>query len=171
MEKLESALESLLFNSRWLLTPLYLGLVVSLILLVITFFRELLHLAPLVLTEDPGIIIVGILSLVDLTLIANLLIIIVYAGYENFVSKLHTGDHVDRPYWMGQVDFSDLKMKVIGSIVAISAIELLRAFLDMDQLGDRQIGWKIGIHLTFVVSGVCFAIMDRLNPKHIKAKT
>ncbi len=171
MEKLESALESLLFNSRWLLTPLYVGLVVSLVLLVITFFRELLHLAPLALTADPGVIIVGILSLVDLTLIANLLIIIVYAGYENFVSKLHTGDHVDRPDWMGQVDFSDLKMKVIGSIVAISAIELLRAFINIEQLGDRQIGWKIGIHLTFVVSGVCFAIMDRLNPKHMKAKT
>lgn len=170
MKAFETALEKLLFNSRWLLAPLYIGMIISLFLLVITFFRELLHLAPLVLTENPSTMIIGILSLIDLTLIGNLIIIIIYAGYENFVSKLNTGDHEDRPEWMGHIDFSDLKMKVIGSIVAISAIELLRAFLNAGDLSSAELGWKVGIHLTFVVSGVCFAIMDRLNPKHNRPK-
>lgn len=171
MNLLETGLEKLLFNSRWLLAPIYVGMVLSLILLVVTFFRELMHLVPMIFSpeSDSGDIIIGILSLIDFTLIGNLIIIIIYSGYENFVSKLHTGNNEDRPDWMGYIDFSDLKMKVIGSIVAISAIELLRAFMNAGQLDNSELGWKVGIHLTFVFSGVCFALMERLNPKHIRA--
>jgi len=159
-----------MFNSRWLLAPLYVGLVLSITLLLIKFAKEFYFLAGGIMTAESGDVIIGILSLIDITLIANLLIIIVYAGYENFVSKLHTGDHEDRPDWMGHVDFSDLKIKVIGSIAAISAIELLKAFMNVAQLGNEQLGWKVGIHLTFVVSGVLFAFMDSINPKHNRPK-
>lgn len=170
MKSLETALERLMFGSRWLLAPLYVGLVLSIILLLIKFAKEFFVLAGGILSAESGDVIIGILSLIDITLIANLLIIIVYAGYENFVSKMHTGDHEDRPDWMGHVDFSDLKIKVIGSIAAISAIELLKAFMNADGLTNAQLGWKVGIHLTFVASGVLFALMDRLNPKHMNAK-
>ena len=170
MKNIETALESLMFNSRWLLAPLYIGLVLSIILLLIKFAKEFYFLAAGILHTEGGDVIIGILSLIDITLIANLLIIIVYAGYENFVSKLHVGDHEDRPDWMGHVDFSDLKIKVIGSIAAISAIELLKAFMNADQLSNTTLGWKVGIHLTFVVSGVLFAIMDRLTAKHDRLK-
>lgn len=167
MKIIENTLERLLFGSRWLLAPLYVGLVLSIVLLLIKFAKEFFLLAVGIMEAGSDDIIIGILSLIDITLIANLLIIIVYAGYENFVSKLHTGDHVDRPDWMGQVDFSDLKIKVIGSIAAISAIELLKAFMHSDGMTDAQLGWKVGIHLTFVSSGVLFALMDRLSPKHM----
>lgn len=121
MNIIENVLERLLFGSRWLPTPLYIGLVLSIVLLLIKFANEFSSLAGGIMTASGDEVIIGILSLINITLIANLLIIIVYAGYENFVSKLHAGDHVDRPDWMGQVDFSDLKIKVIGSIAAISA--------------------------------------------------
>ncbi len=170
MQSIETALERLMFGSRWLLAPLYVGLVLSIILLLIKFAKEFYVLAGGILSAESGDVIIGILSLIDITLIANLLIIIVYAGYENFVSKLHVGDHEDRPDWMGHVDFSDLKIKVIGSIAAISAIELLKAFMNAGELTNAQLGWKVGIHLTFVASGVLFALMDRLNPKHMNAK-
>lgn len=156
-----------MFGSRWLLAPLYVGLVLSITLLLIKFAKEFYLLASGIMTAESGDLIIGILSLIDICLIANLLIIIVYAGYENFVSKLHTGDHEDRPDWMGHVDFSDLKIKVIGSIAAISAIELLKAFMNAEQLSNTALAWKVGIHLTFVASGVLFALMDRLNPKHM----
>lgn len=170
MKSFETALERLMFGSRWLLAPLYVGLVLSIFLLLIKFAKEFYFLAGGIMSAESGDVIIGILSLIDITLIANLLIIIVYAGYENFVSKMHTGDHEDRPDWMGHVDFSDLKIKVIGSIAAISAIELLKAFMNAEGLTNQQLGWKVGIHLTFVGSGVLFALMDRLNPKHINRK-
>lgn len=164
MKRTELLLEGLLFGSRWLLAPFYLGLIVAIGLLLVKFVRELAHLIPLVVTgSGTGETIVGILSLVDLALIANLLLIIVFAGYENFVSKIHTGDSEDRPEWMGHVDFSDLKIKLIGSIVAISGIELLKAFVNMDALSESELTWKVVIHLTFVISGVLLALMDRLG--------
>jgi uncharacterized protein (TIGR00645 family) len=102
--------------------------------------------------------------LVDGALIGALLLIIGFAGYENFVSKIGIGDHEDRPAWMGKVGFSDLKIKLMGALVAISAVELLKAFIDLDENTPWQIlSWKVGIHMTFVVSGVLFAVTDRLT--------
>lgn len=170
MRDIERLLESILFGSRWLLAPFYLGLVVAIALLVVKFVRELIHLAPLAFEgAATGETIVGILSLVDLALVANLLVIIIFAGYENFVSKMHT-ESEDRPEWMGHVDFSDLKIKLIGSIVAISGIELLKAFVNMQNLDTEQLQWKVIIHLTFVLSGVLFAITDWLGGEKKKRK-
>ncbi|KPV39288.1 hypothetical protein AN478_12765 [Thiohalorhabdus denitrificans] len=155
-----------MFNSRWLLVPFYLGLIVGMVLLLAKFATELLHLVGTLPEASTGELIVGILALIDLSLVASLLLIIIFSSYENFVSKMDTGDNEDRPEWMGHVDFSDLKLKVIGSIVAISAIELLKSFIKVGELSNEQLAWKVGIHLTFVVSGVLFALMDRLGEKH-----
>jgi len=133
------------------------------VLLLVKFAKEFFTLLPQVLTLDGGQMMVSILTLVDVVLVANLLQIIVFAGYENFVSKIDTGDHEDRPEWMGHVGFSDLKIKVIGSIVAISGIELLKVFVNTEAYTNEQIAWKVGLHMVFVVSGVLFALMDRLT--------
>lgn len=162
MQNLESALEKLLFASRWLLAPFYLGLVGAIVVLLWYFGVEFVHLVS-VLMHGGGSVVVGVLSLVDLVLVANLLIIIIFAGYENFVSKIDTGGHEDRPDWMGHVDFAGLKMKLIGSIIAISGIDLLKAFVAVGEMSNEQLAWKVGIHITFVFSGLMFAIMDWLG--------
>ena len=162
MKRLENQLEKMIFGSRWLLAPFYLGLVAALGLLLAMFAKEFAHFVPLVLEGKESDVIIGLLSLIDVVMVANLLIIIVFAGYENFVSRIDTADHEDRPSWMGHVGFAELKMKLIGSIVAISGIELLKAFMHVDSLGNEQLAWKVGIHMTFVVSGLMFAISDRV---------
>ncbi len=163
MKRIEKHLEAFVFASRWLLAPFYVGLILAIVLLLIKFVKEFFHVVPVVLTGEGGEAIVGILTLVDVALVANLLIIIVFAGYENFVSRIDTAGHADRPEWMGHVDFADLKMKLIGSIVAISGIELLKSFVNVDQFTNEELGWKVGIHMTFVVSGLLFAVSDRLG--------
>ena len=106
------------------------------------------------------------MGLLDLVLLGNLILIVLFAGYENFVSKINVGqDSEDRPSWMGKVDFSGLKIKLIGSLVAISVIELLKDFLDPAGIDPDQEIWLIAIHLTFVVSGVLFAVMDYISDK------
>lgn len=162
MKRIEHNLEHLIFNSRWLLAPFYVGLVLAIALLLVKFIKQFIDFLPLVIDGDGGEVIIGVLTLIDVVMIANLLLIIVFAGYENFVSKIDTGDHEDRPSWMGHVGFSDLKMKLIGSIVAISGIELLKAFMVVHTYTTEQLAWKVGLHMTFVVSGVLFALMDRL---------
>ena len=186
MKSIEHLLEVLIFNSRWLLAPFYLGLVAGIFILLIKFGQEFFHLVPHVMNGPESEIILAILTLVDMSLVANLLIIIIFSGYENFVSKIDTANHEDRPDWMGKVDFSGLKIKVIASIVAISAIELLKVFVDVGSgpeiaaaqtealvwtNADKAIVWKVGIHILLVVSGVLFAIMDKIaesTPKHGK---
>ncbi len=165
MKKIEHFLEMMIFGSRWLLVPFYVGLVFSIVLLLVKFGKEFFHLVSIVMTAPGTDIIIGILTLVDVVLLSNLLLIIIFAGYENFVSKIDTANHEDRPSWMGKVGFSDLKMKLIGSIVAISGIELLKTFVNVADLTNDQLAWKVGIHLTFVFSGVMFAVMDWLGDK------
>ena len=162
MKHLESGLEKLIFGSRWLLAPLYLGLVLALALLLVKFAKEFLHFVPLVFNAEGGEVIIGLLSLIDVVMVGNLIIIIVFAGYENFVSRMDLENHEDRPSWMGHVGFAELKMKLIGSIVAISGIELLKAFMHVETMTNEQLAWKVGIHMTFVISGVLFAVMDRI---------
>lgn len=161
---LEKILENVLFSSRWLMAPAYLGLVVALVMLLVTFFRELFEALPHVASLSTEEVILTVLSLIDLSLAMNLVLIVVFSGYENFVSKIDTGDSEDRPHWMGTLDFSGLKMKLIGSIVAISAISLLRNFMTISNpehgMDQTRLGWMIGLHITFIVSGVLFALMD-----------
>lgn len=174
MRFIEKGLEDLVFNSRWLLAPFYLGLVVSIFMLLIKFAQEFWHVAAHMLAASESEVILAILTLVDMSLVANLLLIIIFSGYENFVSKIDTAGHEDRPEWMGKVDFSGLKVKLIASIVAISAIELLKSFVNISiaaadttqaaqwSVADTKLAWKVGIHAMLVVSGVLFALMDRI---------
>jgi uncharacterized protein (TIGR00645 family) len=163
MKRIEYLLEWLIFSSRWLLAPFYFGLVLAMGLLLVKFVKEFMVFVPLVWSGTGADVIISLLSLIDVVMIANLVLIIVLAGYENFVSRFDTGGHEDWPSWMGHVGFSELKMKLIGSIVAISGIELLKAFMYVENLTTEQLAWKVGIHMTFVVSGVLFALMDRIS--------
>lgn len=165
MKKLEVSLESLLFRSRWLLAPFFFGLLGAIVAMVIKFGKQFASLLVVLFSGADHDVIISVLALIDSALIASLLLIIAFSGYENFVSKIGAGEHEDRPAWMGKVGFSDLKIKLMGAIVAISAVELLKAFINSEQLTNRQLAWKAGIHLTFVVSGVLFAVTDRITEK------
>lgn len=165
----EHYLEVLMFNSRWLLAPFYVGMIGGIVLLLIKFAQEFFHILTHIFSATESEFILALLTLVDISLIANLLLIIIFSGYENFVSKIDTAGHEDRPTWMGKVDFSGLKLKLIASIVAISAIELLKGFVKVDQATPEELAWngplawKVIIHVVLVISGVMFALMDRLG--------
>jgi len=165
MKRVEHGLERLMFASRWLMAPFYVGLIVALALLLVKFAQELLHLAPHVLELTEAQVILGILSLIDLSLAGNLLLMVIFSGYENFVSKIDVGNHQDRPDWMGKVDFSGLKLKLIASIVAISGIHLLKSFMNIANVAKEDLMWLVIVHLAFIVSGVLLAGMDWLSAK------
>ena len=162
---IEKALERGIFASRWLLAPFYLGLIASLGILLVAFFNELVAAAPHVLSMHTSEAILVVLALIDLSLAANLLLMVIFAGYENFVSRIDVAGHRDRPSWMGKVDFSGLKMKLIASIVAISGIHLLKAFMNISKYSEHDLMWLVILHLTFVLSGVLLALMDWLISK------
>ena len=167
---IEGRFERGLFASRWLMAPMYLGLVICLGMLTVVFVKELGYYAAQTMTLTADQAILAILTLIDLSLAANLLLIVLFSGYENFVSKLDLGDQRDRPSWMGKVDFSGLKMKLIASIVAISGIHLLKVFMEVGKKGATEVPsdklyWLVVIHLTFVISGVLLAAMDWIASK------
>jgi uncharacterized protein (TIGR00645 family) len=163
----EAAVERILFLSRWILAPLYLGMIGALVIILVVFFRQLVESCAHLSSIDPEHAILLALSLIDLSLTGNLLLIVMFSGYENFVSQIEVGENEDRPSWMGTVDFSGLKLKLVASIVAISAIALLRSFLPLADPATpfdvHRIGWMVGIHLTFVISGVLLALMDHIS--------
>lgn len=163
---IENSLESIIYGSRWLMAPLYLGLCLALAILVVTFFRELIAALPALYTMQEKEIILLVLSLIDLSLAGNLVLIILFSGYENFVSKLEAAHNDrDRPSWMGTLDFSGLKIKLVASIVAISAIHLLQIFMNLENYAPDMVQWYVIIHLTFVGSGIGFAVMDWIEEK------
>ncbi|MGD9816298.1 MAG: TIGR00645 family protein [Hyphomonadaceae bacterium] len=163
---LERMIEWVIYASRWLMAPVYLGLIGALGILIVTFFRELYIQAPQILTIDETEIILLVLTLVDLSLAGNLVLIILFSGYENFVSKIEAAHKDrDRPEWMGTLDFSGLKIKLIASIVAISGIHLLKIFMNLTKYTETELLWYVIIHITFIFSGVCVAAMDWLEEK------
>ncbi|MFN4262639.1 MAG: TIGR00645 family protein [Thioalkalivibrionaceae bacterium] len=167
----EHRLEGLIFASRWLLAPFFVGLIFAIAVLLIKFAKELFNLTQLAMFGSTADTVFSVLSLVDTALIAGLLLIMVFSGYENFVSKLDTRDHVDRPAWMGKVGFSDLKLKLIGAIVAISGVELLKVFLTIEAFTQEQVMWKVLIHLTLAATALLFAITDWVSDHQKAAKT
>jgi len=162
-QTIESVLEKVLFASRWLLAPFYLGLAVGVGILLIKFMQELFHLALISISGSESDVILGVLTLVDLALTGSLLLIVIFSGYENFVSKIDHSGHKDWPEWMGTIDFTALKIKLLGSIVAISAIQLLKQFMAVKTASDRELMWYVIIHVVFVVSSVLLAVSDRLS--------
>ena len=163
--KIGLVIEAVLFAARWLMAPFYLGLAAGLVLLLIKFAQEAVHLAIGALAMNNGDMIVGLLSLIDLSLVGNLIIMVIFTGYGGFVSPMSLHGHRDRPAWMDHVDFGDLKIKLIASIIAISAIHLLEAFMNMDKVSDRDLVWQVSLQGVFVLSGVLLALMDRIVRK------
>jgi len=162
---LEEYGEKILFLSRWVLAPLYLGLVISLFALVIIFFGELQKMIIEVFHgAGPKVITLTILELVDIVLLSNLILIVTLSGYENFVSHLEAADDSrDKFNWMGTIDYGGLKLKVIGSIVAISVIQLLRVFMEIDKISDRDVLWLVALHGVFVISGLMFSLTELIQ--------
>lgn len=163
VQHVERALEQFLFASRWILAPFYAGLALAILILLIKFIEEFLHIAVKAFTASEADIILGVLSLVDLTLTGSLLVIVIFSGYENFVSKIDHSHHRDWPEWMGTIDFTALKLKLLSSIVAISAIQLLKQFMAVKSASDRDLMWYVIIHLVFVGSSVLLALSDRIS--------
>ena len=147
------------------MAPFYLGLVIALVALLVTFAREIVVEWERLLSLRETDVVVWILTLIDLSLAANLILMVIFSGYENFVSKMDVGEHPDRPSWMGKIDFSAMKLKLIASIVAISAIQLLKAFMEIEQINKTDLMWLVIVHLTFVVSGVLLALMDWVSER------
>jgi uncharacterized protein (TIGR00645 family) len=149
----ERLVERTIFASRWLLAPFYLGLAVSLVVLLIKFGQKIFKLVTYSLFSSGNDVIPVVLSL----------LIVMFSGYENFVSSFELDDHKYKPAWMGHVDFGDLKIKLLTSIVAISAVHLLESFMNIDQTSDRELEWSLGIQITLVLTGVLLAIMNRVS--------
>ena len=153
MQRIERRFEALLFASRWLAAPIYLGLVFCLIMLLVVFGRYLFWVGTQLFTLTVHQAAVAALAFIDIALIANLVLIVIFVGYENFVSKLDIEEHADIPGWIGEVDFTGLKMKLFTSLVAITGIDLLKAFMDLQHsaaLDDRELRWLVIIHVTFL---------------------
>ncbi|MGH7782560.1 MAG: TIGR00645 family protein [Candidatus Binatia bacterium] len=159
----EKIVERTIFASRWLLAPFYLGLSVCLVVLLIKFGQKMVKLVTYSLFSSGNDLIPVVLSLIDLSLIANLLLIVMFSGYENFVSRFELDDQKYKPAWMGHVDFGELKLKLLSSIVAISAVHLLESFMNIDQTSDRELEWSIGIQITLILTGVLLAVMNRIS--------
>lgn len=169
--RLEIVFERALFSFRWLLAPIYFGLGLSLFLLLYKFFGAAWKLVLATAggatdtTDATDAIIVGVLGLIDISLMANLIVMVVFAGYENFVSRMTANDHPDWPDWMAHIGFAEIKLKLMTSIMAISAIHVLENFMAIARLSDRELAWSAGLHLMFVFSAVLLAYMDRLSNK------
>ncbi|WP_150285795.1 TIGR00645 family protein [Rhabdaerophilum calidifontis] len=160
---IERILENFIFASRWLLAPFYVMLVAALAVLLVKAGQETWHFVGHALTVSESDTILGVLALVDLTLTGSLIIIVIFSGYENFVSKIEVEDTRDWPDWMGKIDFTGLKLKLMSSIVAISAIQVLKAFMNLKNIPDRDLIWLVGIHVVFVLSGLALAITDKYS--------
>lgn len=166
MKQLERKFEHLLFTSRWLMAPVYLGLVLAMLVLLFKFVKEVWSLFAHLATASGGDLIIGVLSLVDIALIMNLLIIIMFSGYENFVSRIDIDEGVDKLAWLGKLDSGSLKLKVAASIVAISSIHLLKVFMNVEKIADNdKIMWYVIIHMVFVLSAIGMSLIDKMTVK------
>ncbi len=162
---LERWLEGTLYACRWLLAPIFLGLSLALVALAIKFFQEILHVLPVVLEISESDLVLTILALVDMALVGSLIVMVMFSGYENFVSKIDLAQGEDKLGWLGKLDAGTLKLKVAASIVAISSIHLLKVFMNAEHIPNDKIQWYILLHLTFVVSAILVAVIDRMT-KH-----
>lgn len=160
---MERFLENAMYASRWLLAPVYFGLSLGLIALTIKFFQEIFHILPHIFSVSESDMILTLLSLVDMTLVGGLLVMVMFSGYDNFVSQLDINEGKEKLSWLGKMDATSLKNKVAASIVAISSIHLLRVFMDAKNVPDNKLMWYVIIHLTFVLSAFVMGYLDRLT--------
>jgi uncharacterized protein (TIGR00645 family) len=158
----ESLVEKTLFASRWLLCPLYIGLAFLLLLFTIHFFRELIDITIHAFSVTEQDLVVEAMTLIDLALAGGLIVMIMLSGYENYISKLDIVDAEKSISWLGKLDTGTLKLKVSATIVTISAVQLLKAYLEINAIANDKLLWLVVIHLTFVVSALLLTVMDRL---------
>jgi uncharacterized protein (TIGR00645 family) len=164
MNRIERAVETIIYNSRWLVVPFLLGLIVGLAALVYKFVIKLAEFVMQMPTAAPADVIVGLLTLVDLTLTANLIVIVICSSYENFVARINPAEHPDWPEGLIRIGFSGLKQKLLGSIVAIAAVNVLEWFMDIErQVDNTKLAWLVGILLVFAVAMLILAIADRAS--------
>lgn len=163
MKRIEKRIELLMYLSRWLLAPIYLGLSLGLFMLSIAFFKEIFHTLPHLLSLPESDLVLLVLSLIDLSLVGGLIVMVMISGYENFVSQLDIAEGTEKLSWLGKMDSGSLKMKVAASIVAISSIHLLRVFMDAQKIPNDKIMWYILIHLTFVMSAFAMGVLDKIT--------
>ncbi len=151
-----------IFASRWLQAPLYIGLIVAQAVYVYHFMIELWHLVSHAKAIGETEIMLIVLSLIDVVMIANLLIMVIIGGYETFVSRLNLEGHPDQPEWLSQVNAGTMKIKLSMALIGISSIHLLKTFINAAQMQHDTIMWQVAIHLTFLVSALAMAWTDRL---------
>jgi len=161
-QQIEHTIERVMYASRWLLAPVYAGLSLALLALSIKFFLALYHFLPHVFAIAESDFILELLSLIDLTLVGSLLVIVMFSGYENFVSRMDIGETSEKLYWLGTHDYTSLKMKVAASIVAISSIHLLKVFMNIHATDNDKILWYVIVHLTFVISAFTMGYLDKM---------
>lgn len=162
-EKIAYSLERLMYASRWILAPIYFGLSLTLLALSVKFFQELYHFLPHILEIDESDLILKLLTFIDLTLVGSLIIIVMFSGYENFVSQLNITETTEKLEWLGKHDYGSLKMKVASSIVAISSIHLLKIFMNIQATDDDKLMWYVLIHLTLVLSALFMGYLEKLT--------
>ena len=160
---IEKSLEKLIFACRWLLAQLYLGLSLALIALGVKFFQEALHVILEVSSMPEDKLVLIVLTLIDIVLVGSLIVMVMFSGYENFVSRLDVAQEGEKLGWLGKLDAGTLKLKVAASIVAISSIHLLKVFMDAKTIPNDKIFWYVMLHLTFVVSALLLGVLDRMS--------
>ena len=159
----ERWIEKSLFASRWILAPIYLGLTIAMLAVGVKFFQEAFHVLFHVWTMAEADMVLAVLAMIDMVLVASLVVMVMLSGYENFVSQIELADEGKKLDWLGKLDATALKLKVSASIVAISSIHLLQIFMNAQQTPNDKILWYVILHLTFVVSSVLMAVMDRIG--------
>ena len=159
----ERWIEKSLFASRWILAPIYLGLTIAMLAVGVKFFQEAFHVLFHVWTMSESDMILAVLAMIDMVLVASLVVMVMLSGYENFVSQIELADEGKKLDWLGKLDATALKLKVAASIVAISSIHLLQIFMNAQQTPNDKILWYVILHLTFVISSVLMAVMDRIG--------
>lgn len=160
---MEQLIEKAMYATRWLMAPIYLGLSLALLALGIKFFQEVFHLLPIIFSMKEVDLILVILSLIDITLVGGLIVMVMFSGYENFVSRLDIEGDGDKLGWLGKLDSNSLKNKVAASIVAISSIHLLKVFMDTENIPNDKIMWYLLIHMTFVLSAFAMGYLDKIT--------
>lgn len=165
-ERIRRNVGRVMFTARWIMAPIYLGLLVALVLVVVKFVQKLVQAVPGFLTLSSNEAIFLILTFVDLSLVANLVVIVIFAGWENFVGRLATAQSGDRPAWMGGLDFATVKLRLIGSVAAIAAVQILETFVHIDEVKSQDAAWQLAILLGIGLLGVLLALADRLSDAH-----
>lgn len=162
MKKLELGLERIIFASRWVQLPIYLGLMIGAVLYAYKFLVELLHLIATVNTITEEVLMLGILTLVDITMGLNLLVMVIIGGYATFVSRIHLEEHEDRPDWLEKINAGTLKVKLAGALVGVSGIHLLKSFIDIVKKDPAQVKMQIIIHVVFLFSTIMLAYTEKI---------